>query len=117
MRKKKILLRDIATDFLIGGFLVALALYIGSSLGAIFGGIVAALPIRVGVTIFLAGVRNERFASEMVEGALLTYLGTLFFLLSLWYFMPKIGLYKSFALALAISGIVIFLTFKLAGKI
>ncbi|HLD85675.1 MAG TPA: DUF3147 family protein [archaeon] len=104
-------------DFLLGGFLVALAVYIGISVGAVFGGMIAALPIRLGVTILLSYSESEAFTKQMIEGSLLTYIGTLFFLLTLYFGYPKFGLIKSFAAAMVVAFITIIIVFKLAGKI
>lgn len=107
----------IALDFLLGGILVALAVYVGIVAGAIFGGIIAALPIRLGVTILLSHSEGPQFTQQMIEGSLLTYVGTLFFLLTLYFGYPKYGLLKSFVAASIVALIVIILTFKMAGKI
>lgn len=108
----------ILQEFLIGGALVALALGVGSIAGPVFGGLVAALPIRLGTTLLIGGIKEGNdFAFKMVEGSLLTYFGTLAFILVLFFGIPRLGLLKSFAGALIVSTIIVFLSFKLAGKI
>lgn len=108
----------ILINFLIGGALIAIALAIGMLVNPVFGGLVAALPIRLGTTILLSGLNEgQGFASKMVEGSLLTYIGTFFFLISLWYLIPKIGFIKGFVISSAVCVSIIILTFKITGKI
>lgn len=107
----------ILLDFVLGGVLVAAAVFVGIVAGAIWGGVIAALPIRLGVTILLSYAEGSKFTMQMIEGSLLTYVGTLFFLLTLYFGYPKIGLVKSFAAASAVTFITIIIVFKLAGKI
>ena len=114
--ERKMLLERITLDFIIGGGLVAAAIYIGIMIGSVFGGMVAALPIRLGVTILLSSGQGEVFVKEMIEGSLLTYVGTLFFLLTLYFGFPRIGLVNSLIIATIITAITILIVFKLAGK-
>ncbi len=107
----------VLTDFLIGGFFVALAVGVGIAAGAIWGGMIAALPIRLGITILISHANGTEFTKQMLEGALLSYVGTLFFLLVLYFGFNKIGLAKSMMIATTITAISIFIVFKLAGKI
>lgn len=117
MAKTKNAFDKVVLDFLLGGFLVALAVYIGILAGAVYGGIVAALPIRLGVTLLLSHSEGAEFVKQMIEGSLLTYLGTLFFLLTLHFGFPKFGLFKSFIAASIVAAVTIILVFKVAGKI
>ncbi len=114
---KKRALERIAADFLIGGFLVAVAVSVGIAAGAVYGGIIAALPIRLGVTILISSAEGEAFTRDMIEGALLSYAGTLFFLLALYYGFPRLGLVNSLIIATIIAAITILIAFRLAGKI
>jgi len=108
----------ILQNFLVGGALVALALAVGSLVGAVFGGLVAALPIRLAATLLIGGVgEGEQFAFKMAEGSLLTYPGTFAFIAILFVGIPRIGLLKSFAAAIIADAIIILLLFKFAGKI
>lgn len=117
MPQKKMLWEKILIDFFIGGFFVALAVAVGIAAGAIWGGVIAALPIRLGITILISHSSGADFTKQMIEGALLTYIGTLFFLLTLYFGYPKIGLLKSFIAASIITLITVFVVFKMAGKI
>ena len=116
LQKRKAIGEKILLDFLIGGALVSVAIGIGIAIGAIYGGIIAALPIRLGVTIFLSSGQGDLFLKEMIEGSLLTYIGTLFFLLTLYYGFPKFGLINALIIATIIATVTIFIVFKLAGK-
>lgn len=116
MQKTKVLGR-ILLDFLIGGGLVAIALAVGFLFSPLVAGVIAALPIRVGATIFLGGVHEgAEFAHKMVEGGLLTYAGTLGFFLVLYYAIPRFGLLKSFGGAVVVALAITLVAFKLAGK-
>ncbi|MBI2076033.1 MAG: hypothetical protein HYT72_02165 [Candidatus Aenigmarchaeota archaeon] len=116
MENKRIL-DKVLLDFLIGGALVSLAIFIGILTSPLIGGIIAALPIRVGITILLGGFHEgEEFAKKMIEGSLLTYVPTLFFFLTLYFTADKIGLLKSFVLASFVTLISLIIVFKLAGK-
>ncbi|GEM_PF-1562443 len=116
LQKRKAIGEKIILDFLIGGALVSVAIGIGIAIGALYGGIIAALPIRLGVTIFLSAGEGDLFIRDMIEGSLLTYVGTLFFLLTLYYGFPRFGLVNSLITATIIAVITIFAVFKLAGK-
>jgi len=110
--------RDILINFLFGGILIAIAIAIGMIVGPVFGGLIAALPIRLGATIFLSGIKEgDKFAFKMVEGSLLTYIGTFLFLISLWCLIPKIGFLKGFVISSIICIVAITLIFKITGKI
>ncbi len=89
----------ILIDFFIGGLFVALAVAVGIAAGAIWGGMIAALPIRLAITFILASAESTKFTQEMIEGALLSYIGTLFFLLTLYLGFNKLGLAKSMIIA------------------
>ncbi len=112
------MVEKILQNFLVGGALVALALAVGSVAGAVFGGLVAALPIRLAATLLIGGMREgEQFALKMAEGSLLTYFGTFAFIAILFLGIPRIGFAKSFVIAIVADAAIILLLFKLAGKI
>lgn len=115
--KKTFVWSKIITDFLIGGGLITSAIFVGMLTSPLIGGLIAALPIRVGITILLGGIHEgTEFATKMLEGSLLTFFGTFTFLLGLYYGIPRFGLLKGFALASVGCLIVVVITFKLAGK-
>lgn len=108
----------ILEEFIIGGILVALALAVGSIAGPVFGGLVAALPIRLGATLLIGGVKEgSGFAFKMVEGSFLTYFGTFAFIAILLFGIPRIGLMRSFIAAAIANAVIVLILFKLAGKI
>jgi hypothetical protein len=87
-------------DFLLGGGLIACVLAIGKYFGPLIAGIIAALPVRLGTTLFLAGMGNDVvFATEMIKGVLPGSLGALGFMIILSNTTLKFGLWKSFILA------------------
>jgi hypothetical protein len=111
------ILQNVFFDFLLGGALVAIALAVGSAAGAVFGGLVAALPIRLGATLLIGGFREGNdFALKMAEGSLLAYFGTFAFLAVLLVGIPRIGLAKSFAGAIIADIAITVFLFKIAGK-
>ncbi|MFQ5648201.1 MAG: hypothetical protein ACE5FW_03105 [Candidatus Aenigmatarchaeota archaeon] len=90
----------VLSDFLIGGFLVAFILLVAKAVGPFIGGIVAALPIRLGVAYGLAGAASgEAFATQMAIGALPGSLGALGFMVVLSRATRRLGITRSFLLA------------------
>ncbi len=110
--------QKLVQEFLIGGFLVAIALFFGMQFGPILAGVIATLPIRLGTTLLLGGAyEGNAFAMKMVEGSLLTYVGTFLFLVVLFFGIPRIGIAKSFAIASVVCLVSILAAFKLTGRL
>jgi len=93
-------IRSVALDFIVGGIIVAGALFVASLFGPVYGGIFAGAPIRAGSTIFLEGLqRGTKSATELTRGVVLAMLANVGFAIVLYLTLPKFGLYKSFLAA------------------
>ena len=110
--------QELVQEFLIGGFLVAVALFFGMQFGPIIAGVIATLPIRLGSTLLLGGAyEGKEFAMKMVEGSLLTYVGTFLFLVVLFFGIPRIGIMRSFVAAAIVCFVTIVIMFKATGRL
>ncbi len=95
--------RDWAENFLAGGMLVAFALWAAQISTPVLGGIIAALPIKFGITWVIAGVRGgEEFAERMAKGSVIGMTGNLLFSVTLFFSLSTLDLLASFALAIAV---------------
>ena len=93
----KFRIRSVALDFIVGGIIVAGALFVASLFGPVYGGIFAGAPIRAGSTIFLEGLQSgTKSATELTRGVVLAMLANVGFSVVLYLALPKFGLYKSF---------------------
>ena len=111
MHPPKTQYHKILIDFILGGLLISITLLISDILGPLLGGGFAALPIRVGATIFIAGAAGgETIAYEMSKGALSGLCGAFTFALILSFTPRKIGITKSFIAAIFLCAIVIYIT-------
>ncbi len=97
-------------DFVIGGALVAFALWLASSLGPVAGGIFAALPIRLAATIALGSSgKGPEFVEDMAKGALVGFVANFLFILVLILTMRSFGFVYSFASAVFVCLVAIFI--------
>ncbi len=111
MHPEKSMYHKILIDFIFGGLLISIALLISDILGPLICGGFAALPVRVGATIFIAGAAGgETIAYEMSKGALSGLFGAFSFALILSFAPQKIGITKSFIAALLLCALVICIT-------
>ena len=93
-------IRSVALDFIVGGIIVAGALFFASLFGPVYGGIFAGAPTRAGSTIFLEGLqRGTKSATELTRGVVLAMLANVGFSIVLYFALPKFGLYKAFLAA------------------
>jgi hypothetical protein len=100
--------RKFTENFLVGGTLVAFALWVSYFTSPVVGGIIAALPIRLSITWILAGLREgKEFAAEMARGSIVGMIGNLCFTLTLLITIIALGIGMSFLLALVICGVII----------
>ncbi len=96
-------------DFLIGGGLIATVLALGKVFGPMIAGIIAALPVRLGATLFLSGMTNSpEFVLGMLRGSIPGSLGSFGFMATLAKTTKKFGLWKSFVLACIVCLIIIY---------
>jgi len=99
----------LAYDFLIGGGLIATVLALGKVFGPMIAGIIAALPVRLGTTLFLSGISNSpAFVAGMLRGSIPTSLGAFGFMVTLARTTTRFGMLKSFILACSVCLIIIF---------
>jgi hypothetical protein len=110
MTGKKSIAREWLENFLAGGFLVLLALEVAYITSPILGGIIAALPIKFGITWILAGVRGGlEFAERMARGSIIGMTGNLLFSFTLFFSLSVLDFFISFSLAIALCLIAIVL--------
>jgi len=71
-------------EFLAGGGLIALFLALARFFGPTAAGIMAALPIRLGATLFMGGfTQGSDFALQMLKGSIPSSIGAFAFMLTL----------------------------------
>jgi hypothetical protein len=97
-------------DFLAGGGLIATVLALGKVFGPMIAGIIAALPLRLGTTLFLSGISNgPAFVTSMLRGSIPASIGAFGFMITLAKTTTKFGLLKSFILACVVCLIIIYM--------
>jgi hypothetical protein len=97
------------SDFIIGGGLIALVVAIVQLLGPFMGGIVASMPIRVGITMFLGGLfEGSGFVIGMLSGSIAGSVGAFAFMIVLSRMTRKLGTIKSISLATLMCLIVVY---------
>ena len=85
MRGKSIL-RELLEDFLSGGFLVAVALWVAHSSSPVVGGVITGLPIRFAATWLLAARRRgAAYAERMAKGSVMGMAGNILFSVTLFF--------------------------------
>ncbi len=96
-------------DFIAGGALIATVLALAKIFGPFIAGIIAALPIRLGTTLFLSGITNSpEFVLGMLRGSIPGSLGSFGFMVTLAKTTKKFGIWKSFILACVVCLIIVF---------
>jgi uncharacterized membrane protein (GlpM family) len=97
------ILKRILLDFVVGGSVIALAVYIALSVNPLIGGIIAAAPIRASVSIGLGGIHGgTHTALNMAKGAVIGGCSSLVFFIVLTWMLQRYGLWESFI----VSGII-----------
>jgi hypothetical protein len=110
VKGKKPMAREWLENFLAGGSLVLLALWVAYVSTPVLGGIIAALPIKFAITWILAGIREgPGFAEKMARGSIIGMTGNLLFSLTLFLTLSTLDLFVSFSLAAAVCLIAIVL--------
>lgn len=95
--------KEIFENFLVGGLLVLFALLVANYSNPVVGGIIAALPIRFGITWAIGAARNgSEFAENMARGSIIGMAGNLMFSLTLFFTLLGLGFFLSFFLGLAV---------------
>ena len=107
--------REFAEDFITGGLLVALALFVSDILSPVLGGFIAGLPIRFAVTWGIAASKKgPEFAEKMAKGSVFGIIGSVLFSMTLYLSLSALDFFTAFftALAIGFSGVVISKTYR-----
>ncbi len=108
MRSKRKIVREFTENFLAGGFLVAIALWIAYTSSPVIGGLIAGLPLRFAVTWILGAVRKgPEFAQMMARGSLRGMTANIISSLTLFYSLFVLGFAAAFALTLVVCFVII----------
>jgi multidrug efflux pump subunit AcrB len=100
--------KQIAYDFIIGGSLVSVSLLVAELLSPVLGGLMAALPVRLGITLGLLAFReDDRGFHRIARGCLAGMTGSLAFTFCLYITLLSLGILLGFALSLSLCAAVI----------
>ncbi len=87
-------------DFVVGGGLIAFVVALFHFVSPLMGGILASIPVRVGITMFLGGVsEGSEFVLGMLRGSIPGSFGAFSFMIVLSRATRRLGIWKSFSLA------------------
>lgn len=97
----KLSVKMLLWDFLAGGALVAIALFLAALLNPTAGGIFAGAPIRTAVAISLHYLRSQDLAAStrMAQGVLVAMVSNVIFALVLYLSLPKVGFWWGMVVA------------------
>jgi predicted neutral ceramidase superfamily lipid hydrolase len=89
--------RSVLLDFLLGGTLIAGAVLLADILNPWAGGVLAGAPIRSGLAICLyyAHTRDTEKTAQLARGVLLAMISNVFFALTLYLTLPRLGFVPS----------------------
>jgi hypothetical protein len=87
------------SDFLMGGVFISVAVLIARLLSPLAGGIIAALPLRLVITLLLGGAGDSSMAYGMIKGVIPANIGAFTFALSLSFLPERFDAKNSFLLA------------------
>jgi uncharacterized membrane protein (GlpM family) len=95
--------RTFLENFIIGGALVTVALWIAYVSDPAIGGFIAGLPLRFGVTWIITAKRHgEEFAKKMAKGSLKGMIGSVISTLFIFFTIGMLGLTLAFTMAVLI---------------
>ncbi len=95
--------RELAEDFVSGGFLVAVALWLAHSSSPVIGGVITGLPIRFAATWLLAARRRgAAYAERMARGSVMGMAGNILFSVTLFFVLLPLGFVAGFLVALSV---------------
>lgn len=87
-------------DFFVGGGLIAFVVALLHFVGPMLGGIIASIPLRIGITMFLGGIsEGSAFVLGMLRGSIPATFGAFSFMIVLSRSTRKLGILRSFSLA------------------
>ena len=92
-------MKKFAKDFIAGGAVVSLALWLASLFGPVIGGIFAGLPIRLAATIAFEHKKGAEYIEKMAKGALLGFIANFSFMFTLIFCLNTQTLYHAFITA------------------
>ena len=97
-------------DFFIGGGLIAIVVAMFQFVSPLVGGILASIPVRIGITMFLGGVyEGSGFVLGMLRGSIPGSFGAFSFMIVLSRFTRRLGTWKSFSLATLVCILVVYI--------
>lgn len=101
--RRRTIMREFLEDFLSGGFLVAVALWLAHSSSPVMGGVITGLPIRFAATWLLAARRRgAAYAEKMARGSVMGMVGNILFSVTLFVSLLPLGFAAGFAIAMAV---------------
>lgn len=101
--------KEILFSFFAGGGLIAIVLAAAKIFGPLIAGIIAALPVRLGTTLFISGISySPDFVLGMLRGSIPTSMGAFAFMIVLAKTTGKLGIVKSFLLACFVCVLIIY---------
>jgi hypothetical protein len=90
---KPMRVRSVLSDFVVGGALVAGALLLAGLVSPAAGGVLAGAPIRTCAVVSLHYFHNRNLGAtvEMARGVLIAMISNVFFALTLYLALPRLG--------------------------
>ena len=97
-------------DFMVGGGLIAIVITLFQFVSPLIGGILASIPLRIGITMFLGGVyEGSGFVIGMLRGSIPGSFGAFSFMIVLSRVTRRLGIWKSFSLATLVCILVVYI--------
>jgi len=92
----------VLSDFVFGGALVAGALLLAGLVSPLLGGVLAGAPIRTSAVVFLHYLHGRDLDGtvELSHGVLIAMMSNVFFALTLYLALPRLGFAWGFATAI-----------------
>lgn len=107
------MIKEFAENFVIGGFLVMAAILVAKVSTPAIGGILAALPIRYGITWGITAMRKgKEFAEDMAKGSVIGMPGNLAFSIALYLLLVSSLDFMAAFVASIIAGIAVLILMK-----
>jgi hypothetical protein len=109
--------KQVATDFVVGGALVAGALLLAAWVSPVAGGVLAGAPIRTGAVILLSHLHGKDVGTlaELSRGVLIAMLSNVAFAAVLYAAIPRLGFWPGFGTAIGAFLVCAFLIGHLTG--
>jgi len=86
----------------LAGFLAAV--YVATFINPVIGGVIAALPLRLGISLYAIALLGDKVAlQQAVTGSIIGWISVGIFVGALYLFLPKFSVNISFLLATAFS--------------